>query len=192
MIEDLIRRNRSVRRFDEGVPIRMGTLRSLVELARLSPSAANRQPLRFVLCNDREACSNIFKHLAWAGYLSDWPGPPPGERPTGYIVITLDTDISPGVDCDHGIAAQSILLGATEQGLGGCIIGSIERDDLAAFLELDVRYEILLVIAVGMPVEKVTLEEAEGGDIRYWRDGEGVHHVPKRPQEEVILAEYGI
>ena len=191
MIEDLIRRSRTVRRFDEGVPVRMGTLRSLVELARLSPSAANRQPLRFVLCNDREACARIFRHLAWAGYLADWPGPVPGERPTAYIVIALDTDVSPGVDCDHGIAAQSILLGATEQGLGGCIIGSIERDELAAFLELDARYEILLVIALGIPVEKVSIEEAQGGEIRYWRDEEGVHHVPKRRLDEIILAEFG-
>jgi nitroreductase len=191
MIEDLIRRSRTIRRFDEGVPIRMGTLRGLVGLARISPSAANRQPLRYLLCTDRDTCGAVFEHLAWAGYLTDWPGPPPGERPTAYIVMVLDTEVSPTVDCDHGIAAQSILLGATEQGLGGCIIGSLEEEGLRRLFDLDDRYEILLVLALGIPVERVVLDETVDGGIRYWRDDDGVHHVPKRPLGELILDEIG-
>jgi nitroreductase len=170
----------------------MGTLRGLVGLARLSPSAANRQPLRYVLCTDRDTCGDVFEHLAWAGYLTDWPGPSPGERPTAYIVILLDTEVSPTVDCDHGIAAQSILLGATEQGLGGCIIGSLEEDGLRDLFDLDDRYGILLVLALGVPVERVELDEAVDGEIRYWRDEGGVHHVPKRPLEELIIDEIGV
>ncbi|HOW18006.1 MAG TPA: nitroreductase family protein [Phycisphaerae bacterium] len=187
MLKDLILKNRSYRRFHQDHRIGMETLRELVELARLSPSAGNLQPLKYFLSADPQTNDRIFPHLAWAGYLTDWPGPAEGERPSAYIVILGDTHISPTVNCDHGIAAQSILLGATERGLGGCMIGSVKRDELRQVLSIPARYAILLVVALGRPRETVVLETAVG-DIRYWRDEHGVHHVPKRPLEEIILA----
>jgi nitroreductase len=192
MMEELIRRNRSYRRFDGTVPVTLETLTGLVALARLSPSAANAQPLRFLLSADPAGNARIFPHTAWAGYLADWPGPAEGERPTAWILILGDREVRKEFGCDHGIAAQSILLGATERGLGGCIIASLNRPALASELELDDRYEILLALALGRPVEEVVVEEAPpGGDIRYWRDERGVHHVPKRPLEELILKRLG-
>jgi nitroreductase len=120
--------------------------------------------------------------------LKDWNGPVEGERPSAYIIILCDTDISSSAGVDHGIAAQSILLGATEMGLGGCIIGSIKRDRLREALDIPARYEILLVLAPGKPKEKVVLETAgDNGDIKYWRDSEGIHHVPKRHLDDIIL-----
>ena len=119
----LIERNRSYRRFHQDVPVSSQTLRELVDLARLSASASNRQPLRFYLSNDVQTNAVIFSNLKWAGYLIDWPGPAEGEKPPAYIVLLNDTEISKTPGCDQGIAAQSILLGATERELGGCIIG---------------------------------------------------------------------
>lgn len=188
MLKDLVLKNRSYRRFDEGHAIEMETLRELVDLARCSASGANRQPLKYVLSNQPERNAAIFPTLAWAGYLKDWPGPDEGERPSAYVVILLDKEISNNPFCDHGIAAQSILLGAAERGLGGCMIASIQRETLAQALGLTERYEILLVLALGKPVEQVVLEPAgPDGEIRYWRDERQVHHVPKRALEEIIL-----
>ena len=188
MLRDLIIKSRSYRRFDQKHGIKLKTLEELVDLARFSPSGANMQPLKYILSADPERNARIFKHLAWAGYLTDWPGPVEGERPTGYIIILLDTDIQKKIDCDHGIAAQSILLGATERGLGGCIIGSVQRDKLRAELGFPAQYEILVVIALGKPVEEIILEKVtEPGKIRYWRDEQGRHHVPKRSLEEIVL-----
>lgn len=187
MIKDLILKNRSYRRFHQDQPVNIETLRELIELARLSPSAGNLQPLRYILSAEPKTNDLIFRHLAWAGYLTDWPGPADGERPSAYVVILADKQTSPTVSCDHGIAAQSILLGAAEKGLGGCIIGSIVRDELSRALSIPDRYAILLVLALGRPKETVVLETAID-DIRYWRDEHGVHHVPKRPLEEIILA----
>ncbi|GAP07997.1 MAG TPA: nitroreductase [Anaerolinea thermolimosa] len=185
---DLVLKNRSYRRFRQDPPVTLETLRELVDLARLSPSAANRQPLRYILSADPEKNARIFPHLAWAGYLRDWPGPAEGERPTGYIIVLLDTTVSKNAGCDHGIAAQTILLGATERGLGGCMIGSVQRAELAAALNIPEQYEILLVIALGVPGEEVRLEPLPpDGDIRYWRDERGVHHVPKRPLDDLII-----
>ena len=130
MLKDLVCRNRSYRRFDQDHPVAVELLRELVDLARLSASGANMQPLKYILSSDRDTNDLIFRHTRWAGYMEDWAGPSPGERPSSYIVILGDLDIKESFDCDHGIAAQSILLGATEKGLGGCIIGSIDMEGL--------------------------------------------------------------
>jgi nitroreductase len=188
MVRDLILKSRSYRRFFQDVPVSLETLRELVDLARFSPSARNAQPLRFILSNEPENNALIFKHLAWAGYLKDWPGPEEGERPAAYILILGDREISPTFGSDHGIASQSILLGAVEKGLGGCIIGSIQRPGLQAALHIPSRYEILLCLAIGKPKEIVVLEPVgPEGDIKYYRDEAQVHHVPKRALEDLIL-----
>ena len=191
MIADLIRKNRSYRRFYQNHTVDGSTLEELVNLARLSPSAANLQPLNYILAADSEINAQIFECLAWAAYLKDWPGPEEGERPAAYIIILADTTISKTVDCDHGIACQSILLGTREIGLGGCIIASINREKLRGILKIDPKYKIMLVIAIGKPREEVVIQAAEpDGSIKYWRDAKNVHHVPKRNLSDIILATY--
>ncbi len=188
MIKDLILKNRSCRRFHENETVNRQTLLDLIDLARLSPSSANLQPLKYFISCDKETNALIFPHLGWAGYLSDWQGPEEGERPLAYIIILGDTTIKGRIDCDHGIAAQSILLGATEGGLAGCIIASIKRDELRKVLELPEHLQILLVLALGKPREKVVLEEVSAdGNIEYWRDENGVHHVPKRALKDIVI-----
>ncbi len=186
-IKDLIMKNRSYRRFRHDKPITETQLQDLVELARLSPSAANLQPLKYVLSCTPKKNEMIFSCLAWAGYIKDWPGPEPAERPSGYIIILGDTEITKDFGCNHGIAAQSITLGVVGMGFGACMIASIQRDELRKLLKIPERYEILLVIAIGEPVERVVIVEAKGGEIKYWRDANKTHHVPKRPLNEIIL-----
>jgi len=188
MMREFIEKNRSYRRFYEEVAIKYETLRELVDLARLSASAGNLQPLRYILSCDPEKNDLIFSNIAWAMYLKDWSGPSAGERPSAYIIVLEDTKVSHPLRCDHGIAAQSILLGATEKGLGGCIIGAIKKRELRDALKIPERYEILLVLALGKPKEKVVIETVgPDGDIKYWRDSDGTHHVPKRSIDEIII-----
>jgi len=187
MVRDLILKNRSYRRFYENEPVSEEVLRGLVDLARLSPSAGNRQPLKYLLSWTPERNALIFPCLSWAGYLTDWPGPAEGERPAAYIIILADTTISADAGCDHGIAAQSIMLGAVEQGLGGCIIAAVKREELQRRLGIPEHLKILLVLALGRPKEQVVLEEVTDGEIKYWRDKQAVHHVPKRRLEELII-----
>lgn len=188
-MEALVTQNRSYRRFDSSVAITPETLRALVELARLSASGRNAQPLKYLLSCTPEQNALIFQHLAWAAYLKDWPGPAEGERPTAYIVVLGDKQISQTFGIDPGLAIQNILLGAVERGLGGCILGSVRREELRQALALPERYEILYVVALGKPAEMVVVEPVgPDGDTRYWRDAAGVHHVPKRALDEIILA----
>lgn len=189
MLYDLIRKTRSFRRFHEEEAVSIETMRNLVDLARLGGSARNLQPLKYILINNPVMNAKIFTHLAWAGYLEDWPGPAEGERPAAYIVCLLDTRLSLEANCDLGIATQNILLGATEKGLGGCRIASFSPG-LKDILALDDHLRILMVVALGMPAEKIVLDEYQpDSDIKYWRDAGQVHHVPKRSLDEVIAAE---
>lgn len=189
MLRELVLKNRSYRRFHQEQRLERETLRELVDLARLSSSGANLQSLKYILSVEAERNARIFATLGWAAYLKQWPGPPEGERPSGYIVMLLDRSIATSSFWDHGIAAQSMLLGAVERGLGGCMFGNVDRDELRRVLELDERYEILMVIALGTPKEEVRLVPlGPDGDIRYYRDGNGVHFVPKRELDDLILA----
>lgn len=189
MLKDLILKNRSYRRFDEKREINKEELLDLVDLARLTPSAANRQPLKYFISCDRGTNKKIFSTLAWAAYLKDWDGPTEGERPAGYIVILGDKNITENFGVDPGIAAQSILLGATENGLGGCMFGSVAREKLRKLLNIASQYDILYVLAIGRPIEKVQIENiVDNGDIKYWRDEKQVHHVPKRSLSDLIIS----
>lgn len=191
MLRDLVKANRSCRRFYEDRQVALNTLEELVDLARLSASAANLQPLKYIVACQPEINAEIFSCLGWAAYLKDWPGPESGERPAAYVVILGDTAISKDFGCDHGIAAQSILLGAREKGLAGCMLGSIDRKTLRKILNLETHLQILLVLAIGKPKEKVVIETVgSDGSIRYWRDAEAVHHVPKRALKDIIVGSH--
>jgi len=186
--KDLVLKNRSYRRFDEEFVIARETIVELIGLARYAASGRNAQPLKYFLSNDRDLNEQIFSTLAWAGYLKNWPGPEKGERPSAYIIVLLDSDISDNFLCDDGIAMQNILLGAVDKGLGGCIIRSINKPRLSAFLHLPDRFEIIDVVALGKPIETLVITNVgDDGDIRYYRDENGVHYVPKRSLDELII-----
>ena len=186
-LKELISKTRSCRRFDEAYHIDGKILESFIDLARLSASGANKQPLKYLIYNTAEDCGRIFPYLAWAGYLTEWPGPDKGERPSGYIIVLGDKSISEIFGIDHGIAAQSIMLGATEAGLGGCIIATIKRDELYNELSIPDKFDILLVLAIGKPVEHVIIDDLKDADVKYWRDKNKNHHVPKRSLKELII-----
>ncbi len=192
MIKNLIFKNRSYRRFVQSERIETNFLLELVDLARLSPSARNQQALKFLISNEVEKNEQIFSQLAWAGYLKDWKAPKEGEKPAAYIVILADTniaklDLASWVYTDLGIACQSILLGAVENELGGCIIAAVNRPKLSEILELPNNLKILSVIALGKPKEEIIIDEIKNNDIKYWRDENKTHHVPKRNLDEIVF-----
>jgi len=174
--------NRSYRRFDQGKKIERSVLEELVGLARISGSGANLQPLRFAVCADEEVNEKIFPFVKWAGYLTDWDGPKEGEHPAAYILILRDKEVKDiASKIDAGIQLQSIMLGAVEKGLGGCVIASFNTSEIMKLLDIDEnRYEAMLLLTLGVPKEEVVLDEIAGGeDIKYYRDANNVHHVPK-------------
>jgi len=189
-VHELILRTRTCRRFHQDRPVSMETLRDLVEMARIAQSPWNQQAIKFILCNDAGTNAQIFEHLNWASRMPEWPGPAEGERPAAYIVIVADKELGKLFNYDHPVAGTAILLGATEKGLAGCLIGAFPRKKVSGVLELGERYDPLLVIALGERAEDVVIDPVgPDGNTAYWNDSDGVHHVPKRSLEDLILRE---
>lgn len=186
-LKDLLIKNRSYRRFFQEIQIPAGELKELVGLTRWCASGRNAQALKYAIVDSEEMCTKVFPLLAWAGYLTDWAGPEEGERPAAYLIQMLDTRIVETCLCDDGIQAQTILLGAVEKGWGGCIIKAFKNEPLREILNLPDYLKVMYVIALGKPKETVMIESMKpGDDFKYWRDGQGGHHVPKRGIEELI------
>ena len=188
---ELVTKCRSYRRFDGAHPVTEETLRALVELACYVPSAKNLQPLRYITVCEPADIAALYPSLSWAGYLAEWPGPEEGERPQACIVMLGDLGASDDFACDSGIAAQTILLGAVASGLGGCILGAVDRQKIRELFRIPDTFSILMVIALGKPSETVVIDQIDDQDsIRYFRDEHGIHHVPKRVVDDVLMKFY--
>ncbi len=186
--EELVKANRSCRRFDNSHKLDRDTVVNLVGLTRYCASAANNQPLKYAICTEPDKTSQIVGCLGWAGYLKDWKGPVPEEQPTAFVAILSDPSISTKIWCDDGIAAQTILLGARNMGLAGCIFGMFNAPKLKGLMNIPEAFEVRLVLALGKPVETVKIVDMKDKDVKYFRDENQIHYVPKRPVSELILA----
>ncbi len=189
--KELVRKNRSYRGFDETRRIAREELIELAELARLCPSSVNKQPLKYHLACEKEVVDKIQKETKWARALPELDLPHQGMCPTAFIVICQDTRIDESLSRyqrDVGIVAQTMLLGAVDKGLGGCMIGNFGAASIKEVLGLPDDLVPMLIIGLGKPAEKVVLTEIEDGEsTAYHRDEQDVHYVPKRKLEDILL-----
>lgn len=189
MLKDLVKQNRSFRSFDESRRVTKEELLGFIDTARFTASSRNIQPLKYRLVYTPEECAAVLSLTAWASRLKDIKLPPEGHAPTAYIVVCCDMTIAENITPflrDSGIVAQTITLAAVEAGLGGCMIGSFDRDKLHSLLGLNEHTMIMLVIALGKPDETVILTETETSDVAYYRE-DGKHYVPKRALKDMII-----
>jgi nitroreductase len=189
MLKDLVTKNRSYRRFFEEEHISSDQIKSWIDLSRLGASGRNAQTIKYKIVLSGKIREEVFKHLSWAGYLQDWDGPEKGERPSAYVVMINDDVLGKNYFSDDGIAVQNLLLGAVESGYGGCIIRAFKDKELRELLNVEEKYSIIQIIALGKPKEEVIIEDMKNDDIKYWRDEKGIHHVPKRSIDEIIMDE---
>jgi len=184
---DLVVKTRSCRRFEQK-SLPEGFLEYLVKTAGVCPSAANQQPLKYITIDNSDFMKDLYSHLRWAGALKDWDGPVEGERPMGYVAIILDKDISSSAGLDIGIAAQTMQLASMDQGVASCMIGAFNKKEVTALLSLDESKEIMLILALGYPMEERVLVDVKGdGVTAYYRDNKGVHYIPKRSPDTLLI-----
>ncbi len=190
-LKDMVRANRSYRGYDHSVKVSRDQLTELVDLARLCPSSVNMQPLRFRLVCEEAEVERLQKETHWARGLPDLQLPHPGKEPTAFIVICQDDRINDNLSRfqkDVGIVAQTMLLGAVEMGLGGCMIGNFAAGSVRETLGIDAHLHPLLIVAVGRPDEEIILTEVgEDGRTNYYRDDQDRHYVPKRRLQDLVL-----
>ena len=191
MIKELIKKNRSVRGYDNSRDVTIEELREMVDCARLSASSVNMQPLKYILVNTVDGKARVLKQVSFAAKLSTLKLPHRGSEPMAYIVICQDEQISKsetGFLRDVGIVAQSITLAATELGLGACMLGYFSPDKLRQALDLSENLKPQLVISLGKSVEDIRIMDIEEGESTdYYRDEAGIHYVPKRKLDDVII-----
>ena len=182
-IYEKIRKRRTIRKYlQKAVPEE--ALLKCVDAARLSPSGRNRQPLRYVIVNDLKLLKQVFTTLSWATDLPDYY-PTEEDMPRAYIVILLDKN-TPTPIHDASIAAWSISMVAYDEGLGSCILGSVDREKLRRILKVPEGLAVALVVALGYPAENPVVEPVKDGATNYWLDENGVLHVPKRDLKYII------
>ncbi len=190
MFKELVRVSRSCRTFDKNRAVTPGELTELIEIVAMTPSGVNAQSLKYKLVWEQSICDELTQAAAWAAALRELKLPPTGSEPTAYVVGCLDESLNhiPAHIIDLGISAQTIMLAATEKGLGGCMIRSFKADKVKNILKLPENITPLMLIALGKPAEQVQLVELpESGATTYYRDEMGVHCVPKRSAEELII-----
>ena len=184
MIYEKITSRRTIRKYTrKDVPEKV--LLKCVDAARLSPSGANRQPLKYVIVTDQGLLKEVFRTLSWAGYLPDYQ-PSEEEMPRAYIVILLDKSIRQNYGHDAGIAAMSISMVAFDEGLCSCILGAVNREKLRKILNIPDGLDVVLVVALGYPAENPVVDKVKDGDTKYWLDENRVLHVPKRDLENIV------
>lgn len=188
ILQDLLARDRSTRRFDASRSIGTDILTQLVSLTRYCASGRNAQPLRYRIVTNQAERDAIFPALAWAGYYKDWDGPAPDQRPSAYLVQCLDTDLGKDCLCDDGLQLQAITLGATALGISGCIIKAFNRLTVSEVLSIPERYTPRYVLALGYAAESVRIVPmGADGDIKYFRNEADEQCVPKRPLDDLII-----
>lgn len=185
-VYDIIKKRRTIRKFKQE-KIERSLLEKLVDAARVAPSASNLQPLKYIIADSADKTEEVFKNVKWAGYIAPYGDPGENEKPVAYIIILADTEIrKSGWERDAGAAMENILLAAAEEGIGSCWIGSINRDELRKKFNIPEKYQIDSLVALGYEAEHPVCED-ENGSIKYYKDENGVLHVPKRKLEDVII-----
>lgn len=183
---ETIYKRRTVRKFKQDV-ISLEKLKKLVDAARVAPQGGNIQALKYVVINDEKLLEPIFKTTAWAGYIRPAGDPKEGEKPTAYILILGDTEIKKeGFDIDAGAAVENLLLTAVEEGLGAAWLGAINRNKIKEILNIPDRYVLHTLVALGYPNEIPVIEDTEK-NIKYYKDENGVLHIPKRRLEDILF-----
>ncbi|MBQ3124455.1 MAG: nitroreductase family protein [Clostridia bacterium] len=186
-IYNFIKSRRTIRKFKQD-RLTKEQLAKYIDTARVAPSAANIQPLKYVAVVSREMTEKMFPLVKWAGYLAPMYNPKEGERPTAYVVVCADTTIrKSGYDMDIGAAVENMMLCALADNVGACWMASIDRDGIRKLLDIPETLEISCVVALGYLAETPKEAEVENGDIKYYLGESDTLYVPKRAMSEIVI-----
>ena len=147
---EAIRTRRSIRKYRDR-PVEQEKLSKVLEAARLSPSAANRQPWRFIVVTNSEV-----KEKLREAYNRDWFVSAPVII-VGCVLPNKSWVRRDGEEywkVDLAIAMQSLVLEAWEQGLGTCWIGAFREEEVKKALRIPEEARVVALTPLGYPAEE--------------------------------------
>ena len=188
--EEILYKRRTIRRFKQD-PIKVEILKKLVDYARIAPMASNIQALEFIIVENSEERKKMFPLVRWASSLpEEQRTPETGREPTAYIIVLVNTNIKRSyVDFDVGAAVENILLGAVSFGIGTCWMANINAKKIRELFEIPEHHDIKQVISLGYPDEESVMEPYSD-TFKYWKDGDGGMHIPKRTLDDILFRIY--
>lgn len=184
---ELLKTRRTYRRFRQR-EIPQETVEEILEAARLASSAANRQPLSYIVIREPEKTAQVFGFTRWAGALPPELGQPKeGERPVLFIAVVENLDINRDCDTDAGLAIGNMTLAAWNRGVGSCMIGACDKAALSELLGLGENQKLHTVVAFGYPSHESHVVDMESPEeFKYYLDENRDYVVPKRKLSDVV------
>lgn len=184
---DLLKTRRTYRKFLQK-DISQEIIDEILLAARYASSAANKQPLTYIVIKGAEKVATVFEHTRWAGALPPELGhPKEGERPMLFIAVIQNSDINPNCETDAGLAISNMTLAAWNRGVGSCIIGACNKVKLSEMFELSEKQKLHTLVAFGYPTHTSSLIDVDkDGDIDYYLDENRDYVVPKRALKDVV------
>ena len=184
---EFLRTRRTYRRFEQR-PVAPELLTEAVEAARIASCGNNRQTLKYMIVQSPAMVAAVQPLVHWAASLPPEQGcPKPGEQPVAFIAVLQDERLPGGSDTDVGLAMGSMTAAAWANGVGSCLMGSIDRPALTQLLGLPEGVKLRYMVAFGYPSHQSHLVTAVDGNVKYYLDDARDYCVPKRPLEEVLL-----
>ena len=125
-------------------------LKKVLEAARLSPSASNRQERKFIIVKNKETKKKLAKAAFGQSFI--------GEAPV--VVVACGTESKSIMGCgqpthtvDVSIACAYMILQAYELGLGTCWIGAFKEDEVKKILNIPEHVRVVAMTPLGYPDE---------------------------------------
>lgn len=184
---ELLKTRRTYRRFEQR-KVEQEIINEILLAARYASSAANRQPLSYIVVEDDAKVAEVFSYTRWAGALPPELGQPKeNERPVLFIAVVKNYDINQNCDTDAGLAISNMTLAAWNRGVGSCIIGACDKAALSKMFGLTEKQELHTVVAFGYPAHESHIVDVENpAETKYYLDENRDYMVPKRKLEDVV------
>lgn len=183
---ELLKTRRTYRRFAQK-EISQEILDEILEAARFASSAANKQPLSYIVIRNPKDVAEVFSYTKWAGYLPPEDGQPKeDERPVLFIAVVENLDINKNCDTDAGLAISNMTLAAWNRGVGSCMIGACNKEMLSKLFGLTENQALHTVVAFGYPTHESRVADMEENQFRYYLDDKRDYVVPKRKLSDVV------
>jgi len=182
-IFDIIKTRRTIRKFDNEKKINKSNLLKMVQLWVLYPSRMNKQPLEFIIIDDKELCKKIFsKILWWIKNKTNKVFADPVYAPNAYIAILHNkTILEKWFEYDIWWSAENIMIFANSLWIWSVWLHSILKIEISNLLNIPKdTYNLDSLIWLGYPHQTSETVKLDGDKTSYYIDDEHNLYVPKR------------